>query len=257
MSEADTRKEAKSFCCTPGTTAGRGGEWEGGPRKERIAGTIFLPPDAAQTRGGWAQSPSSVFLFSCLLFPSSQNPGEHCPSSCVLSGRVPPRPARSTSAGLLWCIGRRASHYPRRSARREALQRRRRPAAGLAPLPAAGEAGVQGAVRSPANPRGLPGGGSATGGWTCPAGRRGRRRGCRGAALAAAQACRHSLTGRGSQGTPPPPVRRTRRLYPETSSACPGSRMPDRAWGRAHSSCLHHSLTRTTQQQLGPSQVLW
>lgn len=34
-----------------------------GPRKERIAGTIFLPPAAAQTLGGSAHSPSCVFVF--------------------------------------------------------------------------------------------------------------------------------------------------------------------------------------------------
>lgn len=170
-------------------------------------------------------------MFSFLLFPSSQDPGGLCPSSCVRSGLVPPRPARSTSAGLLWCIGRRASHYPRRSARREALQRRRRPAAGLAPLPAAGEAGVEGAARSPANPCGRPSGGRAAGGWTCPVGRRGHRQGCRGAVLAAAQA-RHSRQA-GDPGTPPPPPEsRGRRYYPEASSASSGSKT-DCAWGRA------------------------
>lgn len=162
-----------------------------GPRKKRTAGTIFLPPAAAQTRCcGGARSPSSVFVFispfSTLLRATHTH--KVLPLLLCLGWPVPPCPARSTSAGLLWCMGRRASHYPRRSARREALQRRRRPAAGLAPLPAAGEAGVEGAARTPANPRGWPGGGRAAGGWTCPTRRRGHCRGCRGDALAAAQA---------------------------------------------------------------------
>lgn len=208
-----------------------------GPRKERRAGTIFLPPAAAQTLGGWAPSPSCVFVF---ISPFSTLPRSRR-ALPLLPRPVWPRlsppccPARSTSAGLLWCIGRRASHYPRRSTRREALQRRRRPAAGLAPLPAAGEAGVEGAARSPANPRGPPGGGRAAGGWTCPAGRRGRSQGCRGAALAAAQVGRRrSPAGGGSRGISLPPKQGTLKVVPRTSSASPGSERTDRAqrsWG--------------------------
>lgn len=61
---------------------------------------------------------------------------------------------------------------------------------------------MEGAARSPANPRGRPGGGRAAGGWTCPAGRRGHCQGCREAGLAAAQALRRSPAGWGSRGTP-------------------------------------------------------
>lgn len=183
----------------------------GGGASGRKGSGDHLPASSCRADTQWR----GAFAFQCVFVfmpPSPPLPRStgHCPSSSAQPA-CPSPPCRPTSAGLLWCMGRRASHYPRRSARREALQRRRRPAAGLAPLPAAGEAGVEGAARSPANPRGRPGGGRAAGGWTCPAGRRGRLRGCRGAASAAAQAHRLSQAGPGTRGTPSPPSRGPRR----------------------------------------------
>lgn len=75
-----------------------------GPREERIAGTIFLPPAAAQTPGGWAHSPSCVFVF---ISPFSTPEPQEGPAPPPASGwPVPPRPAalprpasRGASAG--------------------------------------------------------------------------------------------------------------------------------------------------------------
>lgn len=55
-----------------------------------------------------------VFVF---ISPFSTLPRSSRPLPLLLrpAWPVPPRPARSTSAGLLGCTGRRASHYPRRS----------------------------------------------------------------------------------------------------------------------------------------------
>lgn len=87
------------------------------------------------------------FVFLSRFSGLSRSPGP-APGLCAAS---PPLQAlRSTSAGLLHCIGRRrASHYPRRgSAPREALQRRR-PAAGCS-RPA--RLVCERAAHTPANP---------------------------------------------------------------------------------------------------------
>lgn len=178
-----------------------------GPRKERTARTIFLTPAAAQTLSEGAHSPSSVFLFSFLLFPPARDLGGHCPSSCVRAGlSFPALPAlpRPASSGA-WAggppiipAGAHGGRHCRGGGGQLPAWLPSPPPARLVwrgryahqPIPAAGRAGA-----------------GPPGSWTCPAGRRGHRGGCLGAALAGAQARGRSLADRESRGTPPPPSR--------------------------------------------------